>query len=107
MNQKKDIIIIGGGILGVSTAYYLANQGRSVTLFEKDDFQAGCSYGNAGLIANGFGLPLAAPGVPSQAMKWLFDATSPFYIKPRLNLDLLSWLWKFRRASKGWCTSAK
>jgi D-amino-acid dehydrogenase len=95
MNQQKDIIVIGGGIIGVSVAYYLAKQGRSVTLIEKDDIGAGSSYGNAGLIANGFSIPLAAPGVPVQGLKWLLDATSPFYIKPRLDLNLISWLWKF------------
>jgi len=95
MKQQKDIIIIGGGIIGVSTAYYLASQGRSVTLIEKDDIGAGSSHGNAGLIANGFSIPMAAPGVPVQGLKWLSDPTSPFFIKPRLNLDLISWLWKF------------
>ncbi len=98
MNQQKDIIIIGGGIIGVSVAYYLAKQGRAVTLIEKGDIGKGSSYGNAGLIANGFAIPLAVPGVPLQGLKWMFDATSPFYIKPRLNFDLLSWLLQFTAA---------
>ncbi len=97
MTSKKDIII-GGGIIGVAAAYYLAQQGREVVLLEKDDLAAGSSYGNAGLIANGFAIPLAAPGVPRQGLKWLLDAHSPFYIKPRLDLNLLSWLWRFTRA---------
>lgn len=98
MNKQKDTIVIGGGIIGVAAAYYLAIQGRSVTLIEKDDIGAGSSHGNAGLIANGFAIPMAAPGVPLQGLKWMLDATSPFYIKPRLNVDLISWLWKFRGA---------
>ncbi len=98
MSQKKDIIVIGGGIIGASTAYYLALQGRSVTLIEKDDIGAGSSHGNAGLIANGFAIPMAAPGVPIQGLKWMLNADSPFYIKPRMDIDLLSWLWKFRGA---------
>ncbi len=98
MTPQKDILIIGGGIIGVAAAYYLAGQGRSVLLLEKDDLAAGSSYGNAGLIANGFAIPLAAPGVPRQGLKWLLDATSPFHIKPRLDLDLLGWLWRFTRA---------
>ena len=98
MEQQKDIIVIGGGIIGVSVAYYLAKQGHGVTIIEKDDIGAGSSYGNAGLIANGFSMPIAAPGVPIQGLKWLFDKSSPFYIKPRLNFDLISWLWKFSRA---------
>jgi len=69
MARQKDIIIIGGGIIGVSIAYYLAKQGRSVAILEKDEIGAGSSYGNAGLIANGFSIPMAAPGVPSQGLK--------------------------------------
>lgn len=95
MDRQKDIIIIGGGIIGVSIAYYLARQGRSVTVLERDEIGAGSSFGNAGLIANGFSIPMAAPGVPSQGLKWLLDTTSPFYIKPRLNFNLINWLWKF------------
>lgn len=98
MNRQDDVVVIGGGIIGLSAAYYLALQGRSVTLIEKDEVGAGSSYGNAGLIANGFVTPTAAPGVPLQGLKWLFDASSPFYIKPRLDLNLLSWLWQFQRA---------
>jgi len=98
MNQKKDIIVIGGGIVGIAAAYYLAVQGRSVTLFEKDNIGAGSSHGNAGLIANGFAIPMAAPGVPVQGLKWMLDASSPFYIKPRMDIDLLRWLWQFRGA---------
>ncbi|NHZ72578.1 MAG: FAD-dependent oxidoreductase [Aquificales bacterium] len=98
MNQQKDILVIGGGVIGVAVAYYLAVQGRSVTLIEKDEICAGSSHGNAGLIANGFAIPMAAPGVLRQGLKWLLDAESPFYIKPRLNVDLMRWLWQFRGA---------
>ena len=98
MNQQKDMLVIGGGVIGVAAAYYLAVQGRSVTLIEKDDICAGSSHGNAGLIANGFAIPMAAPGVLRQGLKWLLDAESPFYIKPRLDRDLISWLWQFRGA---------
>lgn len=98
MKNKKDIVIIGGGIIGASAAYYLAKLGRSVTLIEKDDIGAGSSYGNAGLIANGFAIPMAAPGVPSQGLKLMLDSTSPFYIKPRFDVELIRWLWNFRGA---------
>lgn len=98
MNQQEDILIIGGGVIGVAAAYYLVRQGRSVTLIEKDGICAGSSHGNAGLIANGFAIPMAAPGVLRQGLKWLLDAEGPFYIKPRLNRDLIRWLWQFRSA---------
>ncbi len=98
MNQQEGILIIGGGVIGVASAYYLAGQGRPVTLIEKEDICAGSSHGNAGLIANGLAIPMAAPGVLRQGLKWLLDAESPFYIKPRLNLDLMRWLWQFRGA---------
>ena len=98
MTQQEDVIVIGGGIIGACTAYYLAREGRSVTIIEKENIGAGSSHGNAGLIANGFAIPMAAPGVPSQGLKYLFDTTSPFYIKPRFNLDLIRWLWNFRGA---------
>jgi D-amino-acid dehydrogenase len=73
-------------------------QGRSVTLIEKENICSGSSFGNAGLIANGFAIPMAAPGVLRQGLKWLLDAESPFYIKPRLDGDLIRWLWQFRGA---------
>lgn len=94
----KDILVIGGGIIGVSCAYYLARWGFDVTLLERDEICAGSSAGNAGLIANGFAIPLAAPGMPLQGLKMLSDPTSPFYIQPRLNFGLLAWLLGFTLA---------
>ena len=99
---KGDVLVIGGGVIGVCAAYYLAREGVSVTLVDKDDVCAGSSYGNAGLIVPSHSIPLAAPGVLWKGLKWMLDPTSPFYIKPRLDRDLLGWLWKFR----GHCTPA-
>lgn len=94
-----NILIIGGGIIGISTAYFLAKKGAAVTLIEKGDVAAGSSYGNAGLVCPCHSTPLPAPGALTQGLKWLFDAESPFYIKPRLDADLLAWLWRFQRFS--------
>ncbi len=100
MSTQEDILIIGGGVIGVCAAYYLAAQGCKVTLIEKDHICAGSSYGNAGLIVPSHSIPLAAPGVLAQGLKWLLDADSPFYVKPRMDLELIRWLWRFRAACK-------
>lgn len=95
--MKTNILIIGGGIIGVSAAYVLANEGVNVTLLEKGEISSGCSYGNAGYIVPCHSSPIPAPGVLTQGMKWLLDPESPFYIKPSLSPDLLRWLWQFQK----------
>lgn len=95
--------IIGGGVIGLCSAYYLQQAGHDVTLIDKGDLEAGCSFGNAGMIVPSHFVPLASPGVISKGMRWMFSASSPFYIKPRLDLPLIQWLWHFYRA----CTPAK
>ena len=99
MNEREDIVVIGGGVIGVCAAYYLLKEGRKVTILERDKVCSGCSYGNAGLIVPSHSVPLPAPGVVMRALKWMLDPESPFYIRPRLDPKLLSWLWRFRAAS--------
>ncbi len=94
------VLIIGGGVIGVCTAYYLAARGQEVTLIEKGDIAGGCSYGNAGLIVPSHSIPLAAPGALRSGLKWLLDPESPFYVKPRPNADLVAWLARFIAASR-------
>jgi len=94
--MKDEVLIIGGGVIGISAAYYLARAGVFVTVIEKGDIGSGSSYGNAGLLCPCHSTPIAMPGVLTQGLKWLLDAESPFYIKPRLDRDLLNWLWRFR-----------
>jgi len=98
VSPQKDIIVVGGGVIGVCAAYYLTKAGRKVTLIEAGDICSGSSYGNAGFLLYSHIIPLSAPGVLGQGLKWLFDSTSPFYIKPRLSLELAFWLWRFRKA---------
>jgi D-amino-acid dehydrogenase len=100
VSHSEDILVIGGGVIGVCAAYYLTARGRPVTLVEQGEICAGCSYGNAGLIVPSHVIPLAAPGVLTRGLKWLLDAESPFFIKPRLDPALLAWLWRFRAACK-------
>jgi len=95
----KNVIIIGGGIIGLCSAYYLAKEGAKVTVIDKSDMLDGCSYGNAGMIVPSHIIPMAQPGVIHQGIKWMFNAKSPFYIKPALSIDLLSWLIQFYKNS--------
>ena len=94
--MNPDVLIIGGGIIGISAAYYLAGEGIAVTVIDKGEMGSGSSYGNAGLICPCHSTPIAAPGILTQGLKWLLDGESPFYIKPRLDRRLLSWIWQFR-----------
>lgn len=87
----KKVSIIGGGIIGLCSAYYLAKEGYEVVVFDKSDMNDGCSYGNAGMIVPSHIIPLAQPGMIAQGIKWMFDSQSPFYVKPRLSMDLMKW----------------
>ena len=98
--RDPDVLIIGGGVIGVCSAYYLLREGRSVTLLEKDHINAGSTYGNAGLIIPSDSLPIPGPGVLTQGLRWLLDNTSPFYIQPTLDPALLRWLWEFQLACR-------
>ena len=100
MDQREDIVVIGGGVIGVCAAYFLQKEGRRVTLLERGDVCSGCSYGNAGWVVPSHSVPLAAPGVIVRALKWMLDPESPFYVKPRPDLELLSWMWRFRAAAR-------
>ncbi len=92
-------IIIGGGIIGLSSAYYLNESGWDVVVLDKGDFLNNCSYGHAGYISPSHFIPLATPGIVKQAIKWMFDSTSPFYVQPRLNWPLIEWGWQFMRVA--------
>lgn len=94
-----EALIVGGGVIGVCSAYYLLREGFSVTIIDQGEIGSGCSYGNAGLIVPSHVVPLARPGVISQGLRWMLDSQSPFYVKPRLDPALVSWLWRFRKAS--------
>lgn len=95
MATQKEIVIVGGGVIGLCSAYYLSQAGHQVTVLDKGDLEDGCSYGNAGMIVPSHFIPLAAPGMVAQGIKWMFNSESPFYVKPRLNLDLIQWGLKF------------
>ncbi len=87
--------IIGGGINGLFSAYYLQKQGHQVTIIDQSDMSDGCSFGNAGMIVPSHIIPLAAPGMIAKGLKWMLSSTSPFYIRPRLSGSLVKWGWLF------------
>jgi D-amino-acid dehydrogenase len=93
------IVIIGGGIVGLSSAYYLNKAGHQVTIIDQSDLKDGCSFGNAGMIVPSHIIPLAAPGMISKGIRWMFNSRSPFYVKPRLNGDLIKWGYHFYKSS--------
>lgn len=98
----KKCVVIGGGIIGLCTAYYLQKEGHEVIILDQSGMDKGASYVNAGYISPSHIIPLAAPGVVKKGLQWMFDPASPFYVKPRLDLDFLRWAWAFNNS----CTKA-
>lgn len=86
-----NITIIGGGVIGLCTAYYLRKEGYEVTVVDRHELKDGCSFGNMGYVSPSHFVPLATPGIIRQGLKWMMDSSSPFYIKPRFNMDLIRW----------------
>ncbi|TVZ21908.1 D-amino-acid dehydrogenase [Dokdonia sp. Hel_I_63] len=96
--MAKNVIIIGGGIIGLSCAYFLQKSGHHVTVIDQSKMDGGASYVNAGYMSPSHLVPLAAPGVMRQGIKWMFNSKSPLYIKPRLDTDFLKWSLAFNRS---------
>ena len=97
--MSKKVVIIGGGIIGLCSAYYLQKENHEVVVVDKSDFSSGASYVNAGIITPSHIIPLAAPGMITKGIKWMFNSSSPFYVKPRLNIDFLEWSWLFKKSA--------
>lgn len=99
MTQKTDLLVIGGGPIGLHCAYYLLKSGRSVTLLDQAQAGIGNASGNAGHIVPSHIVPLAAPGVISTALRWMLDPPrSPFGLKISLHPAYLVWLIRFAAA---------
>jgi len=92
-------VIIGGGVIGLFSAYYLNKSGWEVDIIDQGDLSDNCSYGNAGMITPSHFVPLAAPGMVEQGIRWMFDSKSPFYVKPSLNPELIGWGLKFLKSA--------
>ncbi len=93
--MQKKVIIIGGGIIGLCSAYYLHKEGHQVTIIDQSTMDFGASYVNAGYLSPSHIIPLAAPGVMKKGLKWMFNPASPLFIKPRFTSDFLRWTWAF------------
>lgn len=93
--MSQHVVVVGGGVVGLSTAWYLALAGHRVTVVDTSPAGDGCSYGNMGYVAPSHIVTLSAPGVVKKGLRWMLDPESPFYLKPRLDLGLLRWAWLF------------
>ena len=97
--MSKNIVVVGGGIIGLCSAYYLQKEGHQVTVIDKSDFTSGASYVNTGYITPSHIISLAAPGMINKGIKWMFSSTSPFSVKPRLDPEFLKWMWAFKKSA--------
>jgi len=94
MTPRSDVLILGGGVIGLASALLLLRAGRAVTVLEMGRVGSGSSHGNCGTITPSH-LPLNAPGTITKALKWMLTPDAPFRIKPSLDPALLSWMLNF------------
>lgn len=97
MTHPLNIIVIGAGICGLSSAIWLRRAGHSVTLIDRDHPGAGASYGNAGLLAGWAVIPVNTPDLPKTALKYLLNPKSPLFLQWSALPSLTPWLWQFLR----------
>jgi D-amino-acid dehydrogenase len=89
------VVVLGSGVVGLTSAWYLSQAGFEVTVIDRQARSAEeTSFANAGQISYGYSSPWAAPGIPTKAIKWLFEQHAPLKIKPNLSPELVSWATK-------------
>ncbi|OLP46911.1 D-amino acid dehydrogenase [Rhizobium oryziradicis] len=89
------ITVLGAGVIGVTTAYYLAKSGHEVTVIDRQPAPAlETSFANAGEVSFGYCSPWAAPGIPQKALKWLFMEHAPLILRPKIDAAMLGWMLK-------------
>jgi D-amino-acid dehydrogenase len=90
-----EVLVLGSGVVGLTSAWYLSQQGHKVTVVDRQPRSAEeTSFANAGQISYGYSSPWAAPGIPAKAIKWLFEKHAPLKIKPSIDPDQISWMLK-------------
>ena len=100
--ETDRVVIIGGGVIGLCSAYYALKRGFAVTVIEREAPGGdNCSMGNAGMIVPSHFIPLAAPGMLAKGLRWMLNPESPFFVRPRLDPALMKWGWLFYRHSTG------
>ena len=92
---QNTVIVIGGGVVGATSAYYLSRAGWKVTVIDRASLGSACSHGNCGYVSPSHVLPLAEPGAVRRALKSMLSDSSPFHIKPRFDPALWTWLLSF------------
>ena len=98
--MSKRIVVVGGGVVGLCTAYWCAQKGHEVVVIERGAAERdGCSFANAGMVVPSHFVPLASPGVVQLGLRWMWNPESPFHVEPRLSAELLGWGWKVWRAA--------
>src|SRR5260370_23956954 len=95
--MSRDVVVVGGGVIGAACAYYLSKDGWTVTVLDMGKFGKGCSHANCGFVCPSHILPLAGPGAIRTAIKALMNPNGPLRIKPRFDPTLWSWLFRFAR----------
>lgn len=95
MDARDDIVVIGGGVIGLACALALLEAGRSVRVLEARTVGCGSSHGNCGTLTPSHAGPLAAPGTIGKALKWMLTPDAPFYVKPRIDPALWRWFARF------------
>lgn len=98
MSERDDVLILGGGVIGLACAVALLDAGRGVRILEMGTAGCGSSHGNCGTITPSHAPPLAAPGMIAQGLRWMLTPDAPLYVKPRIDPAL--WLWLLRFAGR-------
>ncbi len=98
--MAKTVVVIGGGVIGLTCAYALTDAGCEVTVVDAGELAGGASRGNAGWVTPSLATPLAAPGILTSGLRSALDPKGALVIRPSLDTAWLRWLWSFRRAAR-------